>query len=70
MKTNTIPEYFAKEIDSAPIRAEYYAIQFYLEYVNAYLTLARMASDHGISEDVARSIYAEGKRLHLELFEA
>lgn len=67
---NTIPEYYAKEIESAPLKAEYYAVQFYLEYVNDYLTIERMAEDHGISKDAASAIYADGKRLHRELFEA
>jgi len=41
-------------------------IDFYLSYVNDYLTVARMAEDHGISEDECSSLIEWGKMYHEE----
>jgi transposase-like protein len=62
-----IPQH-TPEIESPAIRAEYFCIQFYLEFFNSYLTLQKMAEDHGISEATASHLYTEGKRLHHELY--
>lgn len=37
---------------------------FYLTYTNDYLTSAKIAEHEGISEELAKALIAEGKKIH------
>jgi len=39
-------------------------IEFYLDYVNNYVSTARIAEDYGFTVEFARAAIAEGRRLH------
>jgi len=41
-----------------------YAIDFYLEYLNDYLTVAKIAEAHNISEQSANGLIARGRTLY------
>lgn len=44
-------------------------ITFYLDYVNNYLTVAKIAEHNEISEETAWVMILEGRRLHEESVE-
>lgn len=46
--------------------AKQFAINFYLDYFNHYLSVSKFAEDNGISEIFARYLIVEGMRLHDE----
>jgi hypothetical protein len=48
------------------MKASQFAINFYLDYFNNYLTVNKFAEDNNISEIFARQLIAEGMRLHDE----
>ena len=39
-------------------------IEFYLDYVNNYVSIARVAEDYGFTVEFVRAGIAEGRRLH------
>jgi len=41
-----------------------YAIDFYLDYFNNYLTVAKIAEHHGISEQSANDLINRGRKLY------
>ena len=39
-------------------------VWFYLDYVNNYVSTARLAEDYGVSVEAARAAIDEGRRQH------
>lgn len=44
-----------------------YAIDFYLDWFNNYLTVSKIAEDYGFSESSANRLINRGRKLHLSL---